>query len=375
MPQQKFMGDSVAVDCFDFFSENSKSFYKKLKTESVPLFGSYDAAAEVTIILTTNNRPNLLKISLESALHQVGNVGYNIIVADNEGASIDCTTDTSRTMEQYRDKGVLYYRHKQSTNQIVDSAARLAKTRWIVFLHDDDFLSPYHLLTMTSIVKKYPKIRFLSSVHQRFLGDGIPDISQIENNRYKYSIMKESKYANCFGFYGFWQGALIDRESYIQIGGMPSINTGLGDYCMVEKFHNKFGVYKLDGDYPLYYYRMWKHQASSKGGDYWKGLYKNEYYYHKYVSKYYHKLSHAFWDRISSYRIVGKAVDMLYSAYGTRVPIEELVSEAQMEEDWIYKTNRYKKDIVKKDLYEYIIQKLFRRYFRGEIDLNDDAIV
>lgn len=353
---------------FDFYAENRESFYKKFTTESILVHGKYDAESEISIILTTYKRPELLKEALESAINQKGYNKYQILVVDNEGAPLETETETSMLMKKYDIDKVMYFRHKKATEHKTDSAVRLAKTKWFVCLHDDDMLSPYHLKVMSEIVSFYSEIKFLSGVRKNFL-DG-NEFEKDKIKKFKYQIIKQSKYANCLGFYVTWQGALINRKAYINIGGMPTISNHLGDYCMVQKFHNKYGVYELQGNYPLYYGRNWGGRASSGGTEIWTQLYKNEFNYHQYVSNYYHPITKKFWNRISLYRILEKAINTNTSNYKTQIDIEELSNEAQVGDDYFLKTELYRKDMAKKFIYECFMDKFTKKMFGGEVLIN-----
>lgn len=354
---------------FDFYAENRDSFYRKLIIESVLIQGKYDADSEVSIILTTYKRPELLKEALESAINQKGYNKYQILVVDNEGAPLEKETETSMLMKKYDIDKVMYFRHKKGVIHVTDSAVRLARTKWFVCLHDDDMLSPYHLKIMSEIVNTHPTIKFLSGVRKNFSDGNEFEKDKIKN--FKYQIIKQSKYANCLGFYVSWQGALINRNAYINVGGMPTISNHLGDYCMVQKFHNKYGVYELQGNHPLYYGRYWEGRASSGGTQIWTQLYKNEYNYHQYVSQYYHSLTKSFWNRISLYRILDKALYTNISNYKTQIDIEQIANEAQIGEDYFFRTELYRKDMAKKFIYECFIDKLNKKMVNGEVLIDD----
>jgi len=107
---------------------------------------------EVTILLPTYKRCDLLKEALESALQQEDVRDYQIIVADNEGVSISAETETSLFMRDYVDSRVIYYRYDRQISWAMDAVAALAKSKWICFLHDDDVLAPNYLKIMLQML-------------------------------------------------------------------------------------------------------------------------------------------------------------------------------------------------------------------------------
>lgn len=345
---------------FDFYGESKDNFYNKFKgVESVLVQGRHwDKAPLVTILLTTYRRCDLLKEALDSALNQIGFDDYQVIVVDNEGESIDIVTDTAKLLSKYDNDKVIYYRHKKSVSFKMDNAVKLAKSKWIVFLHDDDVLSPYHLRVLTQIASKNPSAKYISCPMKEFIyDDGIRKIFDVE--KYKYSLYTRPKSVACFGYYPGWLGALIDREAYINSGGMPTYCNNLGDYCMVQKFHFKYGIWDMEGDTPLYFHRIWEKQASAEGSDTWKNLFVAEYEYYQYVSKVYHPVTYGFWERISSYKILDDAKTINRGIYKYKIDLIDLAITAGMSKNSLYRNAQYKIDKTIYTIIEEIVNRLF----------------
>ncbi len=354
---------------FDFFGERESDFYRKFSVESILVQGKHrNPPPLVTIILPTYKRPELLKQALESALNQVDFEDYQIIIADNEGTDIRMETETARLVSCYQDEKILYYRHEKTINYKMDYAARLSRSKWICFLHDDDILASNHLYVMSRIVQKHKDIKYLSCTYKYFFDEICTNDfrKMTKPHRISFQIKKVPKAYTCVGYFAGWLGAFINREAYISTGGMPTVSNGIGDYCMVGKFSYRYGIHQMDADYPLYFRREWSGQVSA--GETWKRSYVEEYKYHVYVTGKYHKFFRNFWNRISAYRILDKCEITSRNFYRSFIDMEEFVQECHMEPNVLEHGKQYTKDMVWQIIYEGIMEKLgFRIKYKGQI--------
>lgn len=201
---------------FDFFGERERDFYRKFSVESILVQGKHrNPPPLVTIILPTYKRPELLKQALESALNQVDFEDYQIIIADNEGTDIRMETETARLVSCYQDEKILYYRHEKTINYKMDYAARLSRSKWICFLHDDDILASNHLYVMSRIVQKHKDIKYLSCTYKYFFDEICTNDfrKMTEPHRISFQIKKVPKAYTCVGYFAGWLGAFINREA------------------------------------------------------------------------------------------------------------------------------------------------------------------
>lgn len=331
---------------YDFFKEGKNDFFNGRVVLSDIEYGKHwDNSPFVTIILTTYKRPKLLKQALESALGQENFSDYQVLVVDNEAAPPEQETETSRLMQSYQNNDkVIYYRNRVPADYKMDTAINYARSKWVCFLHDDDLLVKNHLAIMTSIVMKYPQISFLGCRHKIFY-DEIDD-EEYENlvlpKTGNYFILRYPRQYLCIGYVPGWLGALIDREKYIAIGGMPKISTGIGDFIMQGKFMNKWGTYCCEFSHGLYRYRQWRRQDSAKGESIWLKGYMAEYYWYKYLNKKFHFFTHKFWDRVAAYWIILKCIGRQEGYYKTPMNLQLMQEYCEWDKD-ILKNNFKKK--------------------------------
>ncbi len=93
---------------------------------------------DVSVIIPTRNRRQLLELTLRSVLWQ-RDVDFEVIVVDD-----GCTDDTPQMLRDLRDPRIRTVRHERSQGV---SAARnhgIAEARgeWVAFLDDDDLWAP-----------------------------------------------------------------------------------------------------------------------------------------------------------------------------------------------------------------------------------------
>lgn len=134
---------------------------------------------------------------------------------------------------------------------------------------------------------------------------------------------------------------MISRKHYIEIGGMPKINTGIGDTIFMANFLHHFGSYTYSGGKPLYFYRKGEQQLSY--------LYAcnsevkiNEYLFYKYVINKYHKWTHKILERNRAYMLF----DFFQSywqddIYHANIDYEFIISRCGLPSDIMKKGIRY----------------------------------
>lgn len=334
------------VKDYDFFDGNAEEFYKRKTADSILVQGSHwDRDPLVTIIILTYKRPELLEQALQSALQQIGFDDYQILIVDNEGADIEIKTETAELVSRYKDDKVIYYRHIKQQAFKADTAVMLARSKWICFLHDDDFLVKNHLAVMSKIILENKKIEYLACTVQPF-SDFVKDetfcrLTDTVNEKFK--VVHFPKKFSCTGYVPGWLGALIEREKYIAMGGMPSLSSGIGDFIMQGKYIYKWGgVYQCRNEKGLYCYRQWTGQDSSLGNEFWLKGYMTEYFYYKYLVDKYSTIFRSFWIRIGAYEVIRKCRDKEQSFYNLNVDLKRLMEICNMPKDTEKKDWKFK---------------------------------
>lgn len=274
---------------FDFYSGDSKSFHRKIKNhEAVLVQGRHwEKSPEVTILIPTFKRRDLLKQALDSALAQEQVKDYQVIVADNEGIPCNIDTDTSKLIQTYHDDRLIYYRYDRQVAKRLDSIVALARSKWICFLHDDDVLAPNYLVTMLKIVRRHKNISFLACNLMHFTGEISVEYMQQYCTAKERMVSIKKDIRKGYYFYAEranWLGAFINRNHYIQMGGMPDRQVIIGDHIMVGNYNDRYGVYRITSGPILYFRRQFEGQLTAKGAEMWTDCYINEMLFYQYLA-------------------------------------------------------------------------------------------
>lgn len=128
--------------------------YRHVKSELI--YGSLpEKKPDVSIMIPTFRRADLLKEAIDSALAQKTKYSFNITVVDND-AEIDCETD--KLLQQYclKHDNILYYRNAENIGMFGNwnRCIELSIAEWFCMLHDDDMLMENYIEKMYSIAKK-----------------------------------------------------------------------------------------------------------------------------------------------------------------------------------------------------------------------------
>jgi len=96
---------------------------------------------QITVIITTYNRGNLLKDAINSILNQSFS-DFELIVVD------DCSfKDPEEIIKNFKDDRIIYIRHKKNKGDAAakNTGIKAAKGKYIVSLDDDDLMAPWAL--------------------------------------------------------------------------------------------------------------------------------------------------------------------------------------------------------------------------------------
>ncbi|AEF81571.1 putative paratose transferase [Leadbettera azotonutricia ZAS-9] len=240
------------------FSKNKDSISKQMDIESILLYGNPDNIldAEITICIPTYKRPNLLRDAIESAVNQNTNIGYQIIVVDND--SDFNNTEVAEIVQSFNDSKIIYYKNKENLQLFgnLNRCAVLARTKYFAFLHDDDLLlEDYleHVATIITKVKKKIKCLLISCTDNIYLSSLDKESKNIKFYIKKvYARVKSIKKlvkipfsANIFYELGTPTcGILFERNAFIESGGFNADYFPSADGAFFLYFSRNYNTYK-----------------------------------------------------------------------------------------------------------------------------------
>ncbi len=169
----------------DFF-QITNNFQEHIHTPSIPILkSSLSSTPQITLAITTYKRADLLKICLDAALNQTGNLFYEVIVVDDDPVS---DTDTEKLMSSYTCKNLSYYKNKFNLGLFGNwnRCIELAQGEFLSIINDDDWLSDNYMATVSKFIEERP-LTDLLLVGLTVIRDGK---IQFETQNTKYSLNK-----------------------------------------------------------------------------------------------------------------------------------------------------------------------------------------
>lgn len=219
-----------------------------------------------SVVIPTFGRPELLKNCIMSAVEQEDlDVPYEIIVVDNQ--AVPGVNDTELMVRDLHIPNLYYYK-----NQINIGGAgnwnrciMVARAKWVIMCHDDDWLKKNCLSVMKRIIEKHsgdrqeigyirssaeswydPKLKVLAPQKRRRSGGKAPA-----------AVIKKNYWDVIWGGGATWSGAptcgtLLNKDAVLSVGGY---NKELAPCCdCYVPFHmlGKYAVYKTYYSYGYY---------------------------------------------------------------------------------------------------------------------------
>ena len=188
------------------------------------------AKPQITVIIPTYKRPQLLKRAVRSVLNQTY-PNFQICIYDN--ASEDETESIVRELAR-EDERVIYHCHAKNIGPYANYnyGLRHVDTPFFSFLSDDDFLLPEFFETMMQNFIKYPDAAFSVGLTVQFDGKRIywPDL--LHWKREGYYPPHEALYWNlkhCVP----WIGVLFNRKVLALVGLLDKEMGPFADYEFV----------------------------------------------------------------------------------------------------------------------------------------------
>lgn len=191
----------------------------------------------VSVLITSYNRKNLIRETIESVL--LSNFkDFEVIVVD------DCSTDGSfEVVQEYaqKDKRVRVYKNEKNLGDYPNrnKAASYAVGKYIKYVDSDDLLYPYSLGIMVDMMDKNPEAGFGLSSY--------PD----EKKPYPVLISQHQAYLEHFYQYGHFDrapgSAIIKRDCFEAVGGFTG-DRMIGDMQLWFALGMKYPMLKIPRD-------------------------------------------------------------------------------------------------------------------------------
>lgn len=335
------------------------------RVKQVKMLGDYpESMPECTVLIRTYKRPEIVKRAIDSVLSQDGYDDYIIVVVDSEYKDLSIETETQRSIKGYNNNKILYFRYDRPLpiySNKMNAAANLVRTKYFVFLNDDDVFHRMHLKIMMRVMKSHPDIDALMC-SQIWLRESI-------NEKIPYDLMEEEALCRhveigetIMSMRNNTTGVIYKTEFYRSFGGVPERNYGGGDVIMASRCSYYGNQYWLNA-------RLHGIYISSSGSQESRSL---ENYYRSFYIAFYWRLNAlkrcfripCFISDAIAQRKLRKSVEGLYESWG-----DEQFSEDQMF-DLIGKVPwRRKNPLIKK--YYNCLGRLWDKYIDYTVKLSE----
>lgn len=251
-----------------FEYKDNFSHYSHVKSHHIWGDLTYVKKPEVSVIIPCFKRIDYLELSIKSALNQDFKGDYEIVICDNTPLSDEFTN--TEIIKRINDKRILYFRNEENIgmygnwNRLIE----LARSPFVVFLHDDDLLLPSALTDLVSIQKAF-NADGVTAAHNDIdaVGSIIRYATWSSNSRklmfLKKKIVSRATLFDLFmGFKGgFGCGCLYRKDALIKIGGFSSEFYPSADYVLNTIMAKNYNLYYSCK--PTFAYRIAENESFS----------------------------------------------------------------------------------------------------------------
>lgn len=174
---------------------------------------------EVSVIIPTYNRCELLKRAIRSVLEQTFN-DYEIIIID------DCSTDnTKQVVQDFNDKRITYFKMPKNSGGSIrprQIGLGIASGEYIAVLDDDDYWADKEkLLLQVNWLNQHPKCVMVGT-NAIAVNKGLTIVARHHYPQSFEEIKQKMLMQNCF----FHSSVMYRKESVAKIGGYPKVIGG-----------------------------------------------------------------------------------------------------------------------------------------------------
>lgn len=245
----------MKYDIIDNFSK-CKDVYSELK------IGDLENVKEpfFSVVVPTYKRPHLLKETIQSIVNQKEfKFEYEIIVVDNEaGHEIN---ENEKMLQELRIKNLYYYKNGENLGVCGNwnRCISLARSKWVIMCHDDDFLKHDCLQTMANIIERHKddkkEVGYIRSSAESMYSEALQKSENRKRNRKvklkkeKTALIQRTYWNVIWGGGATWAGAptcgtLINKEAILKVGGYNQELVPCPDCYVPYHMLGTYGVYK-----------------------------------------------------------------------------------------------------------------------------------
>ncbi len=243
-----------------FQSRNNFEKYKHIQSEHI-IRAPQKEKPLISIVIPTYKKLDMFKITLSSAINQIGDCNYEIVVVNDDPDD----SEIEKYLKSMSINNLQYYRNARNLGLFGNwnRCFELARGEWVAILNDDDYLYNFYLEEVTHVLKEHKDIHYL------YIGHDIAKIKtpeqanlifskkekQAERTRHKSrgfmeSMEKGVPLSRVFVLEHFMTqtlthpvGALLRRENVIKLGGYNEAFYPSSDWILNVNYTMKYNMY------------------------------------------------------------------------------------------------------------------------------------
>lgn len=203
---------------------------------------------KISVVMPTYNRKvEQIDRSVQSVLAQTWK-NFRFIILDN-GTDAELSRTLCDYVKELQDERVLLYKNAVSVPMFRNwnRCFYLAESEWVTMVHDDDFLAPEHLSVMNKAIEQIPNSDGICCAHR------VVDMRKGEEKQPMDSGPLDQLVAeqimlqdNLHCFCRLMLGAVLKRDSIIDIGGFESGKSIIEDYVMMSRMIYNYNLYYIE---------------------------------------------------------------------------------------------------------------------------------
>jgi glycosyltransferase involved in cell wall biosynthesis len=201
----------------------------------VVIDGAMDILPVVSIMIPTYNRPALLKETLQSALNQITDFPFEVVVVDNSSDNYSMIID--EIVQSYLPLPIRLFRNSSNIGMYGNwnRCALLARANWICILNDDDLISTNFVENAFQCTSENVSIICAEKVvfDERKLREdtALEVLKKIQADK-RDAVFKKMlfEYLIFSNLLGNSSGLLINKQFFLLVGGANELNYPSSDY-------------------------------------------------------------------------------------------------------------------------------------------------
>lgn len=310
---------------YHLFESNNN--FEKYKDVISILHGKRVENPDISIMIPTYRRTEMLEKAIQSVLNQRTKHKYEIVVVDNDDS---LSTDALDIVQKFDEEKVCYYKNKKNIGMFGNwnRCIELAQSKWMLILHDDDELAPGFIEDMLNTAENtnlgavtcnYQVINENDVLKKDSIKGSV--LRKLSRDKVKAIMMKD--------FYYYCQPMIwgtVFRTAFLkEIGGFDEKQYPCGDTVLLLNYCNKYGIVR--NGKTLFYYR-WAANESLKLSVQLENIAFN-YYMRSELNKNYRFLNskHDKWYRENIMKCHINSVMTSYNDKKSKVEISEFVEQ------------------------------------------------